>query len=182
MQVTVTTQTKITYKFNELSDDAKDAARDWYRTDLEFCWADEWRESLKGFCDHFPAAARDWSISTWSYSYVEIESTESDDVNELTGIRLWKWLNNTGHFNAKTLSGEYPLTGFYGDELLLDPIREFRDRPNSTTTLPELMQACGDAWLMAYIAEWEYSYSDEAVDENIICNEYDFDEDGKFTF
>jgi hypothetical protein len=178
MQVTVTTETSISYRYDELGEDAQERAREWYTTDLDFLGAEDWHNSLKGFCDFFPASIADYFISPWQHSYVKIDATADDDINELSGVRLWKWLHNNGYFTPKTLGGDCPFTGYCGDEDLLDPIRAFRDKPTEGTTLSDLLQDCGDSWLKAYAADWEYSYSDECVAETIIANGYEFDEDG----
>jgi hypothetical protein len=41
------------FQFNELDEQAKEKARDWYRQDIEYPWFDEAKDSLKAFCDHF---------------------------------------------------------------------------------------------------------------------------------
>ena len=85
------------------------------------------------------------------------------------------WLNN--HRALPDLSGNFPFTGYCFDETLLDGIRKFLNRPWNCT-YEELMQDCIDDFCKDYANDVDYQYSDEAVDESIAANEYEFLEDG----
>jgi hypothetical protein len=64
------------------------------------------------------------------------------------------------------------------DEVLLDSFRKFMKNPTAGTTYAELVQDAIDAFCKAYADDVDYNYSDEAVDESIEANEYEFTEDG----
>ena len=149
------------YQFEELSDAAKDKARDWFRSvDDGDAWGYEWQDSLKLFCEYFSLTTDSWEVSTHAYSHCKVTARD-DDIENLTGLRAWKWLANNGHFKPELLSGNCPFTGYCGDEDLLDPIRTFRDKPDLELTLGELFQQCADAWVKAWVADMEYARSDD---------------------
>lgn len=89
-----------TYRFEQLSDQAKLNAIDAYRQ-FEYAWdlADEWEKTLREFCDHFGIKLQDWSISTCSHSFVKYTVSSWDweeEREELQprGPRLATWLYN----------------------------------------------------------------------------------------
>lgn len=169
--------TKTVYKFEELSDRAKERARDWYRDGLEYHWADDNIDSLREWADWFYVKIRSYSLggSDNRYQQVKFELNIDDNVAGLRGVRLWKWFQN--QCVLPDLSGTYPFTGYCFDEVLLDPIRDFLNRPWDTD-YEELMQDCIDKFTKSYANDVDHQYSDEAVDESIILNEYEFDENG----
>ena len=171
------TQTINIYKFDELTESAKETALENFNG-MEFSWAEEWRECLNTFAKHYPVKIKDWEISLCSYSFATIETELDDETENLSGVRAWKWFLNNGYFDKKALSGECPLTGYCGDEDLLDAIRAFRDKPETGKTIKDVFQDCADNWASAYVADWEYSVSREAMTEFIEMNDYEFLENG----
>jgi len=187
------------FKYDELSDAAKESARSWYFGEgFEYHWSNEWIESLKGFAEQFPVKVLTWEANPHSYSSIGIEthfyaySYEIDDnIRELSGVRAFKWLVNNGHDMVrnngdKTLEkvinavdGTCPFTGYIGDCSPLDPLADFLKKPDSRT-LGELFQACADKWLKDFIADMEYQESDEYVAGHMMANEYEFTASGEF--
>lgn len=93
------------YKFEELSDKAKDRARDGFRQhgDL-FAWGDEWAESLKAFAAKFGVRVKNWSIGY----HGSVITTDAEN----------------GHFRGLKLAQidrDESLTGFCGDASFLYP-------------------------------------------------------------
>jgi hypothetical protein len=174
------THTITTYLFDELSDQAKESAIEYVRANFHdlYSWHDDNVNSLKAFGNHFSLSDPDWEVSTCSYSHAS--ASVSDDLEELKGVRLWKYLNNSGLLSDDLLSGNCPFTGFCMDESLLDPIRAFMEKPDQSLNYQELIDTCLAAWVSAYVADWEYTYTDEAIKETIEANEYEFTENGNF--
>lgn len=183
------------YKFDELSDDAKEKAREWYRDGLEYPWFQELADSLKGFEKSLPIEIKDYSYGLEANrSYINYEITD-DNIQDLKGLRLRRWLINnfwnalekgefqsTGHksrYSKMTKKVSCPFTGFCMDENLLDPIRDFINRPNDKETFESLIDECFESFINAISKDIEYYYTDESVDENILANEYEFTENGK---
>lgn len=141
-----------------------------------YAWEGENIDSLKAFCEHFNLKLIHWELSLCSYSYVVAQVP--DDLEGLVGVRLWKYLNNNGLLHNGLLSGNCPFTGYCMDENLLDPIRAFMKKPDTGLGFQGLIDECLDAWVKAYIADWEYAYSDEGIHEHLQANEYQFTEEG----
>ena len=170
-------KTTAVYQFSELTDRAKDKARDWYRQGIEYDWGHDNMASLKAFASWFDLKIKNYSLggSDNRSQGVSFEVTIDDKIAELQGVRLWKWFNNQRAL--PDLSGNCPFTGYCFDETLLDGIRKFLNRPWNCT-YEELMQDCIDDFCKDYANDVDYQYSDEAVDESIAANEYEFLEDG----
>lgn len=185
------TKTVTLYTFDELSEKAKEKARDEARTDGNdlYGWHDDNAQSLKAFAE-FVSGKADYSVSPWAFSsasikidgYITIWVEEEKDyisfgMSELTGENLYNWLSG----DVDKITECCPFTGYCMDEDLLDPMREYlaksdRDDPR---TLQDLVDNGCERWLKAYIADWEYQYTDEAIDDFLIANEYEFTEDGE---
>lgn len=173
------TVSQTVYKYHELSDSAKATARDWYRSTDCYHWGSENMDSLEAFCTEFRLRLRDYSVGgPWCRgNHVRVEVIDSD-VAELSGVRAWKWLTNN-HDMPKLLAGNCPWTGYCFDEVLCDELREFMAKPDGRT-LGELFQDCAERWLKEFVDDIDYAHSDEAVEESIVINEYEFTESGDF--
>lgn len=174
--------TQTVYKYEELSDRAKERAREWYREEIlafddDYYWCKDNVDSLKKWADWFCVKILDYSLggSDNRNQHVKFELYIDYIIEEMRGVRLWKYFNN--QLVMPDLSGNCPFTGYCFDEVLLDKIRDFMKRPWDTD-YQELMQDCIDDFCKAYADDVDYQYSDEAVEESIIANEYEFDEDG----
>jgi len=141
-----------------------------------YSWGDENTDSLKHFCDHFNLTGTDYSISLGSHSYARA-TIQDDDIAALSGVRLWKYLHNNNLVDL--LKGECLMTGYCFDETLLDAIRKFMRAPIDID-FQELMSTCLEDWVQAYIKDWEYTYTREAILEHLEANEYQFLENGHF--
>ena len=148
------------YKFNELSDDAKEKAREWYKTDLDYPWWDESINSIKAFCDYFNVKIKDYEIGAYSPSYL---TTDANNAN-FRGIKL------------KSIDRENMPTGYCLDCTLW---QTFYDQFKRTgDALYAFNDAIDDA-VREIVRDAEYQYSDESIDEMLTINEYDFTENGK---
>jgi hypothetical protein len=165
------------YKFSELDERAKERARDWYRQGIDYDWGSDNVASLKGWADWFYVKIKNYSLggSDNRSQDVDFELNIDSNIEELRGVRLWKWMQN--QMVLPDLTGNCPFTGYCFDENLLDKIREFINHPWDTD-YRELMQDCIDEFCKAYADDVDYQYSDEAVDESMEANDYEFDEDG----
>ena len=71
-----------------------------------------------------------------------------------------------------------PFTGYYTDFSILKPIYDFIDKPDNTT-FKELMGECLDNWIADCEKDYEYTYEDEYLEEEIEANDYEFLETGE---
>lgn len=196
------------YKFEELSEEAKNKARNWWRESGDDDWSD-YETSLKAISEHMDARY-DYAVSAYGYSHVDIKVNLDSDVEELSGVRALTWVWN--NWISPTLKGKY-----YGKFV---PCEKSEEHPNGMEHKKYYSKAtqkfdCNftgmamdmnfwEAWEYAknevragnffdvmdfvkelesrfckeWVQEMEYRNSDEYIDEEICCNEYEFYEDG----
>jgi len=210
-----TIRTKV-YQFNELTEQAKETAINWYRNsnDDGYLYADEIIESVKAVCELFNLkTGREWS---------DIRTSHIDDsIMELKGIRLYKYIVNNywsslykrkflgsigdnkvikhrmskPHFydmskGARVNSSNFiysnirfdnccTLTGVCYDMDILQPVYDFLEKPNTSTTFEDLMNEIESAISKTFQQNEDWVNSDEYITEQIESNEYDFTKDGK---
>ena len=204
-KLTVTTEV---YQFDELTEQAKEVAREWWREytySNGFAWSEEYINSVKEGLEAFNAELKDYSIdcqnincSSWTVK------NNNDNTDELTWQRLRKWLLNNyySNFFERKPQGKYtknevtkkwnykrrsritytetscPFTGYCGDEDFMDVFRKFINNPDNST-LEELLNEATEATFRALEADCEHQLTDEYIDEVIEINEYEFTVDGK---
>jgi hypothetical protein len=170
------TKTIEVYTFSELSESAKKRARYWWRSND--CWDSyDWWNSAMAFEKIAPI-----SIESADYGWrqVEVKWTGDESVADLSGLRAWKWLHNNGWFDMaeKESPGACSLTGFCADASFFDPLMEYRKTPSRVPDLKQVFYEMAQSWVFEASSDYEYSYSNEAVDESIEANEYEFDAEG----
>lgn len=197
MEVTV-------YTFDELSEKAQDKAIEDFRTDVDYPWGGEDRDTLNAFEKVFPVKIKDWSYGGQG-SYISFDFNqpwedgfyhdgEYEEV-ELYRIRLRTYILNNyyetlfppkylGYVKGKSIYSKInreftcSFTGFCRDMNILDPLINFIKKPVPGKTLEDLMRDCLDSWLDACDKDYEWQSSDECIRETIKANNYEFDEYG----
>lgn len=202
------------YKYDELSDEAKDNAfNEWVEDQYgDNPWADENRESMKAFAKLFPITVRDWEYDTYShrvsFNFSDYDAYDLDAIENLSGVRLATWLWNnlrsdiyqgkwySQSWNPKKntldvskgtkqrrskcqIESSCPFTGYYMDDVLLDPIFAFMKKPVASTTMRDLLEDCFDAWGKACSKQLEYQSSEDKFKEDTIANEWEYTKHGK---
>lgn len=176
------------YEFNELDEDVRDKIVSRWRDGDEFFWFDEWMSSLETFADWFGIEIRDCSVGAYGRDYVNFyfkhddadfhfDCDESHERSETRGIRLFKMLLNQ-YSASNLLSKDCPFTGYFGDEILLNPIREFMRRPDKYKTFHQLIEDCIYEWIKAFRDDHNHWLSDECIAEEIEANGHTFLECG----
>lgn len=157
--MTMRTEQVIIYTFDELNDAAKDKAREWYRQSLDYPWWSESNDSIKAFCDEFGVSIKDYSIGAFSHSYIETDVENSN----FRGLKL------------KNVKRDNMPTGYCIDcELWETFYDDFKRTGNALYAFNEAI----DAAVCSIVADAEYQYTDESVEEMLTINEYEFTEDG----
>ena len=90
------------YNYNELSDKAKEVAyQEWYdrQCNIGYVWGDEFVSAINEFAKLFNLKIKDYSLSAYSYSYIDFEIKDNyycnvEDIENLSGIRLYKYIYN----------------------------------------------------------------------------------------
>ena len=148
------------FRFEELSEDAKEKARQWYRQGMEYHWMDESRESIERFCEEFGVTLRDWEVSTWRPFHY---STDAENR----------------HFRGRKLrefSRDYMPTGYCLDcSMWVTFYDEFKRTGDAKHAFNLAIYQGFRDWCNDMVSQ----ETDEYIDENITANEYEFTEDGE---
>lgn len=172
-----TVEVKI-YKYEELSDEAKEKARQDYAVIFGYSSADEALESMKSLAEHFGGKITDYGVDFFgsSYSSMGFEMPDMDE-NEIA-----ERLAGLGEYNPETLKGlgECKLTGWCYDEDAIDGFRMAWHK--GKRDLNALMQAAFKTLLKSCQSECSSFYNDEGnvFAEHCEANNYEFYEDGSF--
>jgi hypothetical protein len=195
--------TQTIYKFKELNDAAKEKAREWYRRASagdsfwsEYILDDDAPTILKhlGYCDPKIQYSGFWSQgdgACFSGSWYSSDCKPSALKDYARDKEIARIAEELGGLIAAHPGMSATLThrGHYSHEMGISFDVEF-DEEDETDDGTKL--ACEEEFkelsrdLMRWIyktleTEYEYQNADAQVDENIICNEYEFDEEGNLT-
>jgi hypothetical protein len=146
------------YSFEELEDEAKERAREWYRNGLEYPWFSESIDSIRAFAKHFGVSLMDWEIGG-GRNYIKTDATNAN----FRGVRL------------DSINRDHMPTGYCLDADLWEA---FYDEFKKTGDAKHAFEQALEAALCAVQRDIEYQYSNEAVDESLRFNEYEFNSDG----
>jgi hypothetical protein len=165
--------TQTVYLYNELpTEEAKKKARDWWRKEDNFDYAiAEVRSAIKGFEKCFRCEVKRWEVAPYAHAWAAVKcdysplEEEGDTIEDFIKSRLPE--------------KEFPFTGVYYDEDLLEPLRLLvKGETIKHEDLNDLLTQCVEGMLRSLRSEWEARLTDEAVAETIIANEYEFTEQG----
>jgi hypothetical protein len=189
------------YKFDELQNDAKEKAMDWYRDgNLDYDWWDCVYDSFKekskevGFDVTKMYFSGFWSQgdgAMFEYDYIDdkLRMLFIDSL-KLTPMRKQWLINNTtisgkgkhrGHYNhekccAHSIYWEVDNGDLHWSTNFYKWIESFSDELEEYV-IDLYEELCGDLY-SSLEKEYEYLQSDEVVKESIIANDYEFDEYG----
>lgn len=148
------------YSFDELSEAAKDKARQWWLDGMEYSWGEESRESIEAFCQYFGISLKSWCVDAWSYDY----SLSQYGNDNFRGMKL-------SHFDR-----EHMPTGYCLD---IDLWQTFFDVFKANGDAKHAFECAVNAGFKAWRDDCAYQQSEEYVDECLMINEYQFTENGK---
>ncbi len=168
-----TIETKV-FTFDELSEKAKEKARDWFR---EASSSDEWWESTYEDASHIGLKIKGFDIDRGSYVKGEFVAGALECAHKI-----------------EKEHGEHCETFKTAAAFLVDRDKIVDDAPKdedgdveNNYDLDQALDECEAEFLKAICEdyrlmltrEYEFQNSDETVDENILANEYTFTETGK---
>lgn len=164
------------FTFPELSETAKQKAKQDHAAACGYNWADEALESLKALAKHFGGRLSRYEIDYFNCSH----SSARFDMPEMEADEIRELLAELGTYNPDTLkgNGDCKLTGVCFDEDAIDGFRAAFMR-DGETDLDKLMAAAFYSWLGSVQSDCEYQFSDEAFAENCEANGYEFTEGGE---
>lgn len=170
-------------KYSELSDAAKEKARQEFAAAQGFLSADEALASIKALAEHFSGKVIDYEID-WSggcsHSTMKFDMPYyyEDSYSEIEDR-----LRKLGTYNPETLKGEgeCKLTGVCYDEDAIDGFRKAWHAGNRR--MYDLMEAAFRSLLAQCHSEYECFYAwngdDSEFAEHCEANEYEFYESGR---
>lgn len=163
------------YEFSELSNEAKEVAKDKHAEISGYSWSEEALNSLKKLAEHFGGKLVDYQVS-WNNSS---RSYALFDAPEYTEEQLESLIEELGAVDPKTNkgTGECVLTGYCMDDSAADGVREAFNNGERDTN--KLLQAGFRSWLKDCQDDYQSQYSDEGFTEIAEANEWFFTKDGK---
>ena len=174
------------YKFDELSDDAKETAIENFTYDMEYFGSDDVLNSIQQALKHFDSSLEDYSIDWLNANSSHFKISMNEDIAELSHIRLWKYIHNCGMLSyyckyskglKNTLDGNCPFTGVCFDEDFLDEIREFMKKPDRRT-FKDLLYNAVENVLQAAQKDYEEQFEENYLSDHFDANRFEFDENG----
>lgn len=147
------------YTFDELSDKAKERAIEEQRYHMEYPWTKDCLDSLNAFCDEFNVRVTECTLSDCYRASIVTDATP----RHFRGVKL------------SSFDREVMPTGFCFDS---DLRYTFHDEFKKTGDAYHAFETAIEAFLSAVRRDISWHYSDEAIQENIEANEYEFTENG----
>jgi len=155
----ITIEKTTVYKFDELSESAKNRAREDWRENIDVSWSTESLESIKAFCEAFNVTLKDWSIG----AYCPLDYETNAENQHFRGVKL------------KSINRDSMPTGYCLDcDLWFTFYDEFKRTGDAKHAFNDALYAGFKAWR----DDMEGQLSDESIDESLTINEYEFTEDG----
>ena len=203
----MTTKTVNLYEFNELSEAAKEKARNWWRecnnddTFWSECTIDEAKEQgenmgldidkvyFRGFWSQGDGACY---TGTWSASCVKVGETAKGWGDSPATTEIKRIAAEFEQFAKAWPESSFSVkhSGHYSHEFCTDfNVSLGEDADNNEEVSPEQWREASDSlietardymrWIYRQLEkEYEYQNSDECIDENLTGNSYTFKEDG----
>lgn len=196
------------FKYEELSDRAKNRAYNNYVANFDYPWNDDNQASLDKFCYYFDVKIKDMRID-YAYQRCDFTLNVDEQVEELKGLRLHTYIMNNyydyihkgryysvGHYEngkyqykcrySKVIpSRDCVLTGYCMDDEILGTMYKFIDYPtefDSDITLYDLIDMCLDDYMKAVNDDYESMISEEYFIEKVKEEDIDFYEDGEVAY
>lgn len=193
------------YDVNELSEEAKKRAHQEWQEKKDYPWSEENEKTLRAFVEWFPVTVNRWQYDEYM-SRVSFDFEADDCIRKLTGQRLATYLWN--NYKHALYSGRYyslwsrteigdpyprklksrnskvmltnccPLTGYYIDMAILQPIYDFMAKPSEGYDFYVLMADCLGAWGRACSNDFRDASSMESFEEDCETYGWEFTEDG----
>lgn len=182
-----TIETKV-YEFDELSDKAKETARDWLRECQQF---DEWWESTYDDARNVHLKITSFDLSRHEIEGQFMQSAETTAKAIVSGDyehgkdcetfkTATKFLTDLAAFHEKRIPYE---TAIENNEVYTMKEWDELEKGCSDDDLKELegefLKSILEDYRIILQAEYDYMNSDEQIDESIRANEYTFTEGGK---
>jgi hypothetical protein len=181
------------FDLDELNEAAQEKAHNEFIANSDNPWESENRDSLNAFAEFFPVRIKDWE-----YGYRNFINWTSDvkpSHNELNGIRLLKHLHSEympalekgkylnhikgkAHYSKVQKEISCPFTGYYMDDVLIDPLLKFIKNPEEHISMEDLLSDCLQSWVFACRDDHESTQTMEYFKEMSDVNGWTYEENG----
>lgn len=191
------------YEYDELTEEAKAKARSKFYGEFLDDFSDE-QNSLEAIGRIIGDAG--YSLDAWNNVNVSLTVKADDDIYDLKGTRLVKWVYNNwiepnekgkyygkfvkrnGHldhinyYSKATKEWNCPLTGFCMDMVLYECYKYMvkKTKEGEAWNLEKFVEEVADEFRRQWQNEIDYRSSDEYIEGMIEANNYEFYEDGSF--
>ena len=200
-----TIETKV-YQYEELSEQAKENARNSLRDRLSGnrieIESDDYWNTLKKIEEIFGIKVRDWSVNGYSPTYFRFYFVNLDEDIENEPKFLLRYLNRfvipcidtrvtyyaknhyENHKKRKSRILSYPkydfcITGAWTDIAVDDALNNIKESIMQGKSAREFVRNMLNNFFERWNKDYEYAYSDESIEDEIVNNEYEFLENGK---
>ena len=200
-----TIETKV-YQYEELSEQAKENARNSLRDRLSGnrieIESDDYWNTLKKIEGIFGIKVRDWSVNGYSPTYFRFYFVNLDEDIENEPKFLLRYLNRDvlpcidcrktyyaknyyeNHKKRKSRILSYPkydfcITGAWTDIAVDDALNNIKESIMQGKSARDFVRDMLDNFFKQWNRDYEYAYSDESIEDEIVNNEYEFLENGK---
>ena len=200
-----TIETKV-YQYEELSEQAKENARNSLRDRLSGnrieIESDDYWNTLKKIEEIFGIKVRDWSVNGYSPTYFRFYFVNLDEDIENEPKFLLRYLNRyvlpcidcrktyyaknhyENHKKRKSRIISYPkydfcITGAWTDIAVDDALNNIKESIMQGKSARDFVRDMLNNFFERWNKDYEYAYSDESIEEEIVNNEYEFLENGK---
>ena len=200
-----TIETKV-YQYEELSEQAKENARNSLRDRLSGnrieIESDDYWNTLKKIEEIFGIKVRDWSVNGYSPTYFRFYFVNLDEDIENEPKFLLRYLNRDvlpcidcrktyyaknhyeNHKKRKSRIISYPkydfcITGAWTDIAVDDALNNIKESIMQGKSARDFVRDMLNNFFERWNKDYEYAYSDESIEEEIVNNEYEFLENGK---
>ena len=194
------------YRYDELSSEAKENARNFLRDRLSGNRIDaeayDYRDTLAEIERIFRIKVRDWSVDGYSPTYFRFDFVNLDEDIENEPKFLLRYLNRfvipcidcrktyyaknycENHKKRKSRILSYPvydfcITGAWTDIAVDDALNNIKESIMQGKSAREFVSDMLDNFFKQWNMDCEYAYSDESIEDEIVSNEYEFLENGK---
>lgn len=184
------------YKIDELSRKAQRRAYEHWLEKAEYPWHDDNVRTLHAFEKIFPIKIKGFEYR-FEYgegrNYIHFTFTEDENIENLSGIRLLKYIYNNyfDYISSKKIfygksktrkskiiySLDYALTGYCMDEAILGPIYKFLKKPENITFYV-LIRRCLNSWLDVCRDDVEDYFSFKNFLDIASINNWEYTENG----
>ena len=197
------TITKNIYRFDELSDEAKEKVFEYFRTSDILFWQSESESTVKAIADKFG-----WTYSCYSFDgirYTVEYDIDDEDASMLSGKRAFAYIQNNFIDRAKEAKTYWlnhvlycdgrknwtrkskisftidncPFTGYCMDCCFSEAWKEYKKNFCKNSTVQDFLDLVAEKLSKDWTSDNEYQLSDEGLTEMIEANDYEFLEDGR---